>query len=181
MKGLSFFLVISLCYQNAFASVEKRIFTKLNSKKVEIRIDTIERDMTDASAYVDGRENQQFIDALLGDKQSKLAEVKLKIEKDFCADPLKIHETWIEGCGEVSRSKESMTSFTKTGWNRGAATYSYLMGFTSEGSGKHFFPTHRVSFLETASAQIKSEGHYSGVILKSIELTSLQELVDDTP
>ena len=75
---ISLFLLISI---NVRAS-EKRIYTKLNSREARVVIATSDIDLVQAASYVDGYENEKFINDMLNDKNSILFKLKSEIEKN---------------------------------------------------------------------------------------------------
>lgn len=166
---------------NVHAAFEKRTYTKMSSSKAMVKIEAQEEGRIQAALYVDARENDQFINSMLSDKASSLAKLKLQIEKDFCSKNSATNSNQIEGCGEVTLTKVIRTSFSRGGWMSGEAAYTFLIGFTAEGTAKTFYATHLISFSENVNAQIKSDGTYSGVFLKTIELDKIKELEDNTP
>lgn len=175
MKLILLTLLLSSFALSAHAAAEKRVITKMNSSQLRVKIETEERQSTQAASYVDARENANFINSMLKDKISSLGKLKAQIEKDFCSFER------VEGCGEVTLTKEVRTSFIRSGWMSGVATYTFFIGFTADGSGKHFYATHMVKFSESAEAQINREGAYSGIVLKTIEMGKITELEDTTP
>lgn len=175
MKLILLTLLLSSFALSAHAAAEKRVITKMNSSQLRVKIETEERQSTQAASYVDARENANFINSMLKDKISALGKLKAQIEKDFCSFER------VEGCGEVTLTKEVRTSFARSGWMSGVANYTFFIGFTADGSGKHFYATHMVKFSESAEAQINREGTYSGIVLKTIEMGKITELEDTTP
>lgn len=176
MRKILLCLMLSGLAQEIHAASEKRTVTKLNSSTVRVEIVTKERDSTQASNYVDAKENSMFLNAMKRDRTSTLAKLKAKIEMDFCNQNSRPGTDWIDGCGEVTFTKEVRTSFAKEGWMSGIATYSFFVGFTSDGSGRHFDATHLATFTERVDAQTKNSGDYSGVILKTLEMGKIKEI-----
>ncbi|MFA6237710.1 MAG: hypothetical protein WC635_10320 [Bacteriovorax sp.] len=155
-------------------AADKRTFSKLSSSKAIVKIDTKSRMGIDAANYTDGKENRLFINAMLKDKDSDLAKLKAKIEKDFCPD------VKTEGCGEVTFTKETRTSSGRDGWKSGYASYSFFIGFTADGPRKQFYATHIASIFERTQAQTRND-EYLGIILKTLEQGKIKEIEDNTP
>lgn len=181
MKLILLTLLLSSFALNGHAAAEKRVITKLSSSQLRVKIETEERQSTQAASYVDARENVNFINFMLKDKMSSLGKLKIQIEKDFCSFDLSPERERVEGCGEVTLTKEVRTSFARSGWMSGVATYTFFIGFTADGSGRHFYATHMVTFSENAEAQVNREGAYMGIVLKTIEMGKITELEDTTP
>ena len=171
---ISLFLLISI---NVRAS-EKRIYTKLNSREARVVIATSDIDLVQAASYVDGYENEKFINDMLNDKNSILFKLKSEIEKESCIGMNKVER---EECGHVTLTSEVKTSFGRNGWMSAGGSYTFFVGFTFNGTGRFFEATHMVVISETAEAQVKKDGKYSGVITKSLYLVKIKKIDDVTP
>lgn len=174
---LGLFVLISF---NALAS-EKRTYAKMNSSEAQVRIETEERDSVQAAVYADGLENTKFIQDMLNDKKSILYKLKSDIEKENCNKNSTSEKTWIDGCGEVTLTREVRTSFGRGGWMSGGGSYTFFVGFTNDGSGRFFDVSHMVIISESAEAQTKKDGNYSGIIIKSLNLVKIKRIDELTP
>ncbi|MGZ3789342.1 MAG: hypothetical protein ACXVLQ_12515, partial [Bacteriovorax sp.] len=121
---------LSLCLSMNLYAAEKRTYTKLNSTEAQVDIVTEEQASIQAATYVDGKENERFIKDVMKDKNSPLYKLKLAIEKENCETNSTPDQSWIEGCGEVTITKEVRTSFGRGGWSSGGSGYTFFVGFT---------------------------------------------------
>jgi len=168
---------ISLTYGS-----EKRTYTKKNSQEASVVIITDEQDSTQAAMYVDGKENARFIDEMLRDSKSKLFKLRQAIELENCGTTSTTPEARrIDGCGEVTITKEIRTSFGRGGWASGGAGYTFFVGFTSEGSGRFFDVSHMAVIFEDVEANTKENGDYAGSVVKTLNLEKIIKLEDQSP
>jgi hypothetical protein len=174
-----FFIFLTVLPISLFAG-ESRNYFKISSSKAQVKIITEERDSTQAAAYVDGKENDKFIQDMLKDKSSKLFKIKQTIESENCSRTSIPIAKWIAGCGEVTLTKLLQTSFGRGGWESGGATYTFFVGFTTEGSGHFFEVYYMVVISETAEADKTSSGDYAGSITKTLNLSKVTRM-DNTP
>jgi hypothetical protein len=162
-------------------TAEKRSYTKINSSEAQVKIETDQKDSIQAASYVDGLENSKFIQDMLADKKSILYKLKSNIEQENCKQNSTPGKVWIDGCGEVTLTREVKTSFGRDGWMSGGGSYTFFVGFTNDGSGRFFDVSHMVIISERAEAQTKKDGSYSGVIIKSLDLVKIKKIDDQTP
>ena len=167
--------VLSLVMMNSFAQ-ESRSYTKLSASEAQVTIKTEETDSTQGAVYLDGIENERFVQDLLKDKNSELAKLKAKIEMDNCGELSTEENSWIDGCGEVELTEAIRTSFGRGGWTGGFAGYTFFVGFRSDGTGRYFDSTHMVTIYEGTEAQTTEEGDYSGIVEKILSLGQITEL-----
>ena len=167
--------VLSLVMMNSFAQ-ESRSYLKLSASEAKVTIQTEETDSTQGAVYLDGIENERFIQDLLKDKNSDLAKLKAKIEMDNCDKVSTEENSWIDGCGEVELSEPVRTSFGRDGWTGGFAGYTFFVGFRSDGTGRYLESTHMVTIYEGTDAQTNENGDYSGVVEKTLSLGKITEL-----
>lgn len=168
-------LMLSLVMVNSFAS-EGRSYQKTSSGEAIVTIKTEESDSTQAAVYLDGAENERFIQDLLKDKNSELAKLKAKIELDNCGENSTEENSWIDGCGEVEISDTIRTEFGRAGWMGGYAGYSLFVGFRSDGTGRFLNSTHLVTIYEGTDAKTNEEGEYTGVVEKTLALGKIIQL-----
>ena len=81
MKSLFLCLLLLTLSSNLLASEESRSYKKISSTEAVVTIKTEETDGTQAAAYVDAKETEQFINDLLKDPSSPLAKLVKEIEK----------------------------------------------------------------------------------------------------
>lgn len=168
-----FVLALSL---SAHADTEKREYKKVNANEAVVTITTEETDGTQAAVYVDAAENKKFIEELLKDPKSKLAQAVSDLEMSTCGANSTPENPWIDGCGEVTITDAVRTSFGRGGWMSAGAGYTFFVGFTSDGSGRFFDVSYMVTISEGAEAQVKGDDsfEYSGVVLKSLSLDKVE-------
>lgn len=162
-------------------AVEIRTYKKLNSSEASVVIQTDERQSIQAASYVDGKENDRFIQEMFKDKNSKLFQIRQTIEKENCNKTSTPEKTWIDGCGEVTLTKEVRTSFGRGGWASGGGGYTFFIGFTSEGSGRFFDVSHMANISEEVEAQTTSTGDYAGKLIKTLNLGKIIRIDDHSP
>lgn len=167
-------LVLSL--SNSVFAAETRTYKKVNASEATVTIKTEETDGTQAAAYVDGNENEQFINELLKDESSPLYKLAREIEQEMCDATSTPDNSWIDGCGEVTITKEVRTSFGRGGWASAGAAYTFFIGFTSDGTGRFFDVSHMITIGESADAQTTEEGEYNGEVIKSLGLLEVKKL-----
>lgn len=168
-KLLCLFVLFSL---NANA-LEKRTYTKLNSREAEVKIETENKDKIQSYVYVDGLENKRFIKDLLNDKKSILHKLKLEIEKENCNVP-------VAECGKVTITDDVRTSFGITDWITSGGSYSFFVGFTNAGDRRTFDVSHLVTLSEIAEAKT-SNGRYTGITVKKLYLVNIRRIDELTP
>lgn len=169
------FIVLSLIMVNSFAQ-ESRNYTKISSSEATVTIKTEETDSTQGAVYLDGAENERFIQDLLLDNNSELAKLKSKLEMDNCGELSSKDSPWINGCGEVEITDLVRTSFGRGGWFGGYAGYTFFIGFRNDGTGRYFESSHMVTIFEGTEAQTNENGDYSGVVEKTLSLGQITEL-----
>lgn len=176
MKSLILGLLVLSLANNTFAS-ETRTYKKVSSTEATVVIKTEETEYTQAAGYVDGQENEKFISELLKDSSSPLAKIVKEIELANCEQTSTPENTWIDGCGEVTITKEVRTSFGRGGWASAGAGYTFFVGFTSDGTGRFFDVSHMVTIFESADAQTNEEtADYNGEIIKTLQLSDIKKL-----
>ncbi|WII71892.1 hypothetical protein QJS83_15620 [Bdellovibrio sp. 22V] len=153
-----------------------RTFSKLGPNTALVKIDTEDKEGTQAAMYIDGIENQEFITMMLADPTSSLSILRKQIETENCPDEVPTPEGHIPGCGEVEFTPIVQTAFGRGGWMEAAATYTFFVGFRFEGTGHYFESTHMVSFSERAEAQVDDNMDYLGVVLKTLNLEKIVPL-----
>jgi hypothetical protein len=129
-----------------------------------------------AAAYVDGQENEKFINDLLKDPESELYKLARQIEQENCEETSKPDEPWIDGCGEVTVTKEIRTSFGRGGWAGAGAVYTFFIGFTNAGTGHFFDVSHMINISEGVEAQTNDDGEFSGKLIKTLSLGTIKKL-----
>ncbi len=181
MKTVLISAIILSLSSNLYASEETRAYKKISNTEALVTINTEETDGTQAAAYVDGKENDSFINDLLKDQTSPLAKLVKEIELKNCEATSTPDNTWIDGCGEVRITKLTLTSFGRGGWASAGARYTFFVGFVSDGTGRFFDVSHMVTISETADAQTNEKYDYSGVVLKTLSLLDIKKLNDVQP
>lgn len=175
-------LVLVLIFLSSLSHAgEIRKYKKINSSQSEVIIQTVEHDSTQASSYVDGKENQQFIQDLLDDNTSLLFKLKQQIEKEYCGKTSTVQIRHIDGCGEVELTNDVMTSFGRGGWDSGGASYTFFMGFREEGTGHFFDVSHMVTIGESVLAETTSAGDYAGRVIKTLSFGRISRIDDHQP
>ena len=167
-------LATLLFAQTAFAEETKK-FEMVSDMAALVTIHTDE-EAIQAAGWVDGSDNQQFIDELLRMEGSALNKLKKQIELENCDSNSTPDNSWIEGCGEVTITKEVRTSFGRGGWASAGAGYTFFVGFTSDGTGRFFNSSHMVTILEDIEAQTNEEGDFNGTLFKYVSLSNIQEV-----
>jgi len=175
------FLTLLILTSLGVQSKESRIYKKLNSSEAQVTIKTDEKESIQAAIYTDGIENNQFINDMLMDKNSILSKLKSSIQNENCGKISPVGQLAVDGCGHVTITKEVRTSFGRGGWMSAGGSYTFFVGFTNDGTGRFFDVSHMVSISESAEAQTKSDGTYSGVILKSLTLVKIKRIDENTP
>ena len=170
-----FFISLSL------QATEVRTYKKTNSSQAQVTIKTEETESIQAASYVDGHENNKFINDMLNDKNSILYKLKSAIEIENCQKNSTPEKPFIAGCGQVTLTSEVRTSFGRDGWMSGGGSYTFFVGFTNDGSGKYFDVSHMVVISEIAEAEANSDGKYLGVIIKSLNLVKIKRIDENTP
>jgi hypothetical protein len=160
---------------------EMRTYKKLNSSQAEVVIQTEEQDATQAAAYVDAKENVQFVSDLMKDKKSLLYKLKREIEIENCNTTSTDETSHIPTCGEVEMTKMVLTSYGRGGWDSGGASYAFFIGFREEGTGHFFDTSHIVTISESVLAQTDSEGRYSGKIMKTLNFGTITRIDERQP
>lgn len=179
-----FFFMAALIFcagADAAKSDEVRTYKKLNSSQAEVVIQTVEQDSTQAAAYIDGKENQQFVNDLLKDKNSLLYKLKHDIELENCDRNSTSESSWIPGCGEVTMTERVRTSFGRGGWDSGGSAYTFFMGFTEDGTGHFFDVSHMVTISESVLAETTSQGDYAGKIIKTLNFGKITRIDEHQP
>jgi hypothetical protein len=170
-------VVVALTLTTSLSAAEElRTYKKDSNLQATITIQTEETDSTQAAIYVDEKENKKFIDDLLSDPNSLLAQLKSKIELENCEANSTLENTWIDGCGEVTVTEFVRTSFGRGGWASAGASYTFFVGFTSDGTGRFFDVSHMVTISESADAQTNNDGDYNGIVIKTLTLDSIKSL-----
>jgi hypothetical protein len=162
-------------------AAEKRSYIKINSSEAQVTIETNLQETVQASQYVDGKENAQFVKDLLSDNKSLLSKIVSTIEIENCKNKYSSFNQSIVDCGAITITNEVLTSFGRDGWMSSGGSYTFFVGFTSEGSGRYFEVSHMVVISENVEAQIKKDGNYSGVIIKTLNLVGIKRIDDLTP
>jgi len=177
MKSIALASLLLAYSSFALAAPESRSFEQQSDIAALVTIKTEETDATQAAAYVDAKENKQFIKEMLKMEGSPLAELKRKIEMDNCEQTSTPENDWIDGCGQVVITDEIRTSFGRGGWMSAGAGYTFFVGFMSDGTGRFFDATHMVTIFENCEAQtVEGTGDYNGTILKYMSLEGIKEL-----
>lgn len=176
MKSLFLCLLLLTLSSNLLASEESRSYKKISSTEAVVTIKTEETDGTQAAAYVDAKETEQFINDLLKDPSSPLAKLVKEIELQNCEATSTPDQTWIDGCGEVTLTAQVRTGFGRGGWASAGAAYTFFVGFTSDGTGRFFDVSHMITISESADAQTNDQYDYSGVVLKTLSLIEVKKL-----
>lgn len=172
---LSLALILSLVMANAMAQ-DSRTYTKVSSSKAIVTINTPDEDSVQAAIYLDGAENEKFIQDLLKDKNSELAKLKAKLELENCGEVSTDDNAWIDGCGEVHISDAVNTDFGRSGWMGGFSGYSFFVGFRSDGTGRFLSSNHLVQIFESTEALVDTEGEYTKTVEKTLSLGKIIEL-----
>ena len=173
MKTLALSLVL---LASLAAHAEERVFRKVSADQAEVSIKTEDSEGVQAAAYVDGSDNQAFIDMMLADPASKLAQLVRSIEVENCGEDSVSEGGWISGCGEVHITSAVMTSFGRGGWMGGGAVYTLFVGFRHDGTGHFFDASHMVRISEGVEAQVDEFGEYTGRVLKSLDFAGVTQL-----
>lgn len=178
MKSILLGLLV-LSISTKITAEEVREYKKTSSTEALVTIHTEEQDNTQAAAYVDAQENDKFISDLQKDPQSSLAKLIKEIELRNCDATSTPDKSWIDGCGEITITKEVKTGFGRGGWASAGASYKFFVGFTSDGSGRFFSVSHMVTISESAEAQVDGDYNYSGVVLKTLTLDNITKIAED--
>ncbi len=160
---------------------EKRTYTKVNPSEAKVVIETDQLGGIQAASFVDGRENERFIQEMFKDKNSKLYQLRAAIEKENCNKNSTPEKPWIDGCGQVTLTKEVETSFGRGGWASAGAGYTFFIGFTNEGTGRFFDVSHMASIGEDVEAQTTTSGDYAGKSVKTLTLQKVIRIDEHTP
>lgn len=160
---------------------EIRTYKMLNSSQAEVVIQTEEQDSTQAAAYVDGKENDQFVSDLMKDKKSVMYKLRRQVELENCEQTSTDETTRIPGCGEVQLTGMVMTSFGRGGWDSGGAAYTFFVGFRQEGTGRFFDVSHMVTISESVLAQTTTEGDYAGKVIKTLNFGKITRIDEHQP
>lgn len=168
-------LMLSVFMVNSFAE-ETKTYLKTSASEAVVTIKTEETDSTQAAMYLDGLDNERFIQDLLKDKNSELAKLKAKIELETCGSNSTEDNSWIDGCGEVELTEAVRTEFGRGGWMGGYAGYTFFVGFRNDGTGRYFGSTHMVTIFEGTDAQTNESGEYIGIVEKTLSLGKITEL-----
>lgn len=176
MKAFVLGLLVLTLSNNLFADTETRTYKKISATEATVTIKTEETDGAQAAGYVDAQENERFISELLKDPASPLYKIAKKIENDMCDSESTPDNSWIDGCGEVTITKEVRTSFGRGGWASAGAGYTFFVGFTSDGTGRFFDVSYMVTIGESADAQTDDNGEYNGIVIKSLSLAEVKKL-----
>lgn len=170
VTGLIFFSI----FTSAFADQDvKKTYSKVAADKVEVLIEA--GDSVQAASFIDREETEKFLKGMLKDKNSKLSQLKSKLEIENCDTNSNDEESWIEGCGEVELTPFVQTSYGRGGWASAGAGYSFFVGFRSDGTGRFFEANYLVNFYESVEAIGEGE-NFDGKYLKTLELTSVKKI-----
>jgi hypothetical protein len=173
--------IIFFCFTNNINAIEKRTYTQHNSSEAIVAIETGNEKNIQASSYVDALENELFIHHLLIDQNSKLFQLKARIEKENCDHITTNENPSTNGCGKVTITKEIRISFGRGGWETAGASYVFFVGFTNKGSGRYFDVSRMVTISETAEAQTNQNGTYKGTVVKTLRLGPIKRIDEDVP
>ena len=160
----------------SFAEEAKQVYKQINAEEAEVTVTLTEEDFGQTATYVDGAQNEKFIEQLLKDKNSKLFALKAQIEKENCEENSTDENPWIDGCGQVEVTKEVLTSFGRGGWAGAGAYYTFFLGFRSAGTGRFFETTHMVQIMEDVNAVTKDDGEFAGQFIKTLKLETIKKL-----
>ncbi len=180
MKAFLLGLLVLTLSSNVFANEEVRTYKKVSATEATVTIKSSETDWTQAAGYVDAKENEKFIDDLLKDPASPLYKLAREIEREICGTESTPESSWIETCGEVTITKEVKTSFARAGWASAGSSYTFFIGFTSDGTGRFFDVSHMVTIGESTEAQTNEDYEYSGTVIKTLSLIEIKKLERDS-
>ncbi|MFS4460557.1 hypothetical protein [Bdellovibrio sp. HCB2-146] len=169
-------LMLSTTLLFCTAEAETRDFQKVDSHSAKVVITTDDRDYVQASEYLDGKENQELISMLLADPDSRLAKIRNAIEMQICETNSTPENPWIDQCGQVEFSDLVQTSFARGGWAEGYASYTFFIGFRSDGTGMILESLYSVEVNESIVANIDTEGNYIGTLEKKLTLGFITKL-----
>lgn len=175
MKTFLLSLIVLTIASNTQAETINREYKKISSTHAQVVI-KVEEDFVQAAEFVDQVENARYMEDLLKDPNSPLAQIKKQIEKDNCDENSTEENSWIDGCGEVRITKEVLTGFGRGGWAGAGATYTFFIGFSSDGTGRFFDVTHMITFSESAGAEVDNEGNFTKIVTKDLELIKIKKL-----
>jgi len=178
---MKFFFFSLLAFSLTAQAEETRTYKKLNSSQAEVVIQTVEQDGTQAASYVDGKENNQFVSDLMGDKKSLLYKLKREVELENCEETSTDETSHIPGCGEVQLTPMTLTSFGRGGWDSGGAAYTFFVGFRQDGTGRFFDVSHMVTISESVLAQTTADGEYAGKIIKTLNFGKITRIDEHQP
>lgn len=178
MKSFLSILVLTMSV-NVFAS-ETREYKKQSATEATVTINTEETDGTQAAAYTDSKENDTFIEALLKDGKSPLYKLARDLEFENCETNSTPEKPYIDDCGEVTITPAVRTFFGRGGWQNATAGYSFFIGFTQAGSGRFFGVSHMITIYEESDAQLKLDGEYSGIVIKTLSLVKVLKITDES-
>lgn len=177
MKFLATISLFVLIIGQAHAdSTYKISYTKMDANSAQVIIATGPEGESQAAVLVNGEQNQQFIDELLKDKSSKLAQLKAQIEMENCETTSTDTETYIDGCGEVRITPAVVTSFGRGGWASAGAGYTFFVGFVEAGTGRFFEATYMIKMSESVEAIGGENDEFDGTFLKLLTLDEVKKL-----
>lgn len=169
-------VVCILGFAGMAQAVESRKIEKIDSEKVQVHIITEEPDGVQAAMYVDGDEIETFIQMLLLDSSSRLAQVRDHLEQEICAPAAVRYGGWIEDCGAVELTPAVQTSFARAGWMSAGAQYTFFVGFRHAGSGRMFDVSYMVTIREDVEAELAPEGIRGSILKKTLSLDKVTEI-----
>lgn len=181
MKKLLLPMSLLLTFTNIVSASESRTYEKINSSEAKVIIQTDQLGSIQAATYVDGKENERFIQEMFKDKNSKLYAIRTTLEKENCNKTSLPDKPWIDGCGGVTLTKEVKTSFGRGGWSSSGAGYTFFIGFTNEGTGRYFDVSHMATIGEDVEAQTTNNGEYTGKIVKTLTMEKVIRIDENTP
>ncbi|KHD89962.1 MAG: hypothetical protein OM95_00020 [Bdellovibrio sp. ArHS] len=165
-------LVLSLTAQ----AIEPKKISKTGANSALVRIETEEKDGTQAAAYIDAAEMPDFIQMMLSDSTSEFAKIKHELEMENCQETSTTPDGHIPDCGAVEWTNLVQTSFGRGGWMSAGAAYTLFIGFRFDGTGHFFEASHMVVLSESAEALVDGNMNYTGFINKELRLEKAERL-----
>ncbi|WP_415063973.1 hypothetical protein [Bdellovibrio sp.] len=154
-------------------ATEQRTFTKLGPDSALVKIVPESSDTPQAATYVDGNENVAFIEMMLADPQSSLAQTKQQLEMENCGETSTSPDGWIPSCGRVELTSFVRTSFGRGGWMEAGAGYTFFVGFRFAGSGHFFESRYMATLREDVIADVDEQMQYQGSLSKNLGLEKI--------
>lgn len=168
-------VILTALFLTLSAHAEQRVFTKTGPTSASVKITPDNPEYVQAAEYVDAAENDAFLQMMLKDKNSPLANIRKQLELENCEKESSDGE-WIDGCGQVEFTNYVQTSFGRGGWMSADAAYTFFIGFRHDGTGSYFDASYMVTIIEDVEADKKEDMSYSDTLTKILILKNTTKL-----